>query len=82
MYDTGACLLAAIRALPDDDAPRLALADWLEENGAPNWADLIRVQIEMHDHGGQARPDLAPGGKPPWRPVPPGCGPSFPPSPA
>jgi uncharacterized protein (TIGR02996 family) len=31
------CLLA-----PEDDLARLAYADWLEENGRPDHADLIR----------------------------------------
>src|SRR5947209_1259489 len=34
----------AIREDPDDDAPRLAYADWLEEHGAAERADLLRVQ--------------------------------------
>lgn len=39
-------LLAAIAANCDDDAPRLIYADWLEENGQPERAELIRVQCE------------------------------------
>lgn len=39
-------LLAAIAADPDDDTPRLALADWLDEHGDPARAEFIRVQIE------------------------------------
>jgi uncharacterized protein (TIGR02996 family) len=39
--------LAAIRAAPDDDAPRLVYADWLEENGDGDLADFIRLQIEI-----------------------------------
>src|SRR5262249_22441200 len=31
---------------PDDDTPRLVYADWLEENGDPDRAEFIRVQIE------------------------------------
>jgi uncharacterized protein (TIGR02996 family) len=38
-------LLAAILAAPEDDAPRLVFADWLDEHGNATWADLIRVQI-------------------------------------
>ena len=40
-------LLRACQDAPDDDAPRLVLADWLEERGGPNddvFAELIRVQ--------------------------------------
>jgi uncharacterized protein (TIGR02996 family) len=40
-------LLAEILANPDDDTPRLVLADWLEEHGATDRASLIRVQIEL-----------------------------------
>src|SRR5687767_11912611 len=36
--------LAAIRAAPDDDAPRLVFADWLAERGDPACAELIRGQ--------------------------------------
>jgi len=34
--------IRAIHAAPDDAAPRLVFADWLEENGEPGRADLIR----------------------------------------
>ena len=37
--------LAAIRAAPDEDAPRLIYADWLEENGEADRADFIRFQV-------------------------------------
>jgi uncharacterized protein (TIGR02996 family) len=36
--------LAAIRAAPDDDAPRLVYADWLDEHGQSARAEFIRVQ--------------------------------------
>jgi uncharacterized protein (TIGR02996 family) len=39
--------LDAIRAERDDDAPRLVYADWLEENGQAERAELIRVQCEQ-----------------------------------
>lgn len=39
-------LLRAICETPEDDAPRLAYADWLEERGQTERAELIRVQIE------------------------------------
>lgn len=39
--------LDEILANPADDAPRLAYADWLKENGQPARADLIRVQCEL-----------------------------------
>jgi uncharacterized protein (TIGR02996 family) len=43
-------LLAAIVEAPDDDAPRLIYADWLDEHGDEHdqaHAELIRVQIEL-----------------------------------
>ena len=47
-------LLAAIRAAPDDDAPRLVYADWLDEHGDPDRAEFIRLQIEIDPY---RRPD-------------------------
>lgn len=43
----------AIRSSPGDDVPRLAAADWLDENGDPARAELIRVQCDL------ARMDVA-----------------------
>ena len=40
-------LLAAIAAHPDDDVPRLAYADWLEDSGDPDRAEFVRVQCEV-----------------------------------
>ena len=40
-------LLTAIIAHPDEDTPRLIFADWLDENGHPERAEFVRVQIEM-----------------------------------
>ena len=46
--DTLAALLEAIRAEPDDDTVRLALADFLEESGTdPARAEFVRVQVEI-----------------------------------
>ena len=39
-------LLRTILEAPDDDAPRLVFADWLEENGDPERAAFIRRQCE------------------------------------
>src|SRR5688500_12445620 len=41
-------LFQAVLAEPEEDAPRLVFADWLEEHGDAfhqGWAELIRVQI-------------------------------------
>jgi uncharacterized protein (TIGR02996 family) len=40
-------LVNAINDAPDDDAPRLAAADWFRENGAADRADFIGLQMEM-----------------------------------
>ena len=39
-----AALVAQILEAPEDDAARLVLADWLEEQGSPR-AELIRLQL-------------------------------------
>ncbi len=40
-------LLRAICATPDADLPRLAFADYLDENGDPERAAFIRAQVEV-----------------------------------
>ncbi len=45
--DANAAFEAAIYELPDDDMPRLVYADWLEEHGQPERAELIRLQCRM-----------------------------------
>jgi uncharacterized protein (TIGR02996 family) len=42
---TAADFLAAVCAAPDDDTPRLAFADWLEEQGETDRAEFIRCQL-------------------------------------
>src|SRR5437773_1150439 len=32
---------------PEDDAPRLVYADWLDEQGRSDYAELIRVQCRL-----------------------------------
>jgi uncharacterized protein (TIGR02996 family) len=39
--------LHRIKEAPDDDAPRLVLADFLEENGHPDRGEFIRLQCEV-----------------------------------
>src|SRR6188768_3919841 len=46
----GDVILSAILAEPDEDVPRLAFADWLDEHGGESErarAEFIRVQVEM-----------------------------------
>jgi uncharacterized protein (TIGR02996 family) len=40
-------LLRNILDNPEDDTVRLVYADWLQENGRPEYAEFIRVQIEL-----------------------------------
>src|SRR5438132_6587278 len=40
-------LLAAIRQSPDDDAPRLVYADWLDEHADSDRAEFVRLQVEI-----------------------------------
>jgi uncharacterized protein (TIGR02996 family) len=40
-------LFRSILAYPDDDAPRLIYADWLDEHGDPDRAAFIRAQVEL-----------------------------------
>ncbi|HEX5273253.1 MAG TPA: TIGR02996 domain-containing protein, partial [Gemmataceae bacterium] len=40
-------LLRAVIADPDDDAPRLIYADWLDEQGKADRAEFIRVQCAL-----------------------------------
>jgi uncharacterized protein (TIGR02996 family) len=44
---TGNGLLRAVLCDPDDDAPRLILADWLDENDQSDRATLIRRMVAM-----------------------------------
>jgi uncharacterized protein (TIGR02996 family) len=40
-------LLAAALHHPDDDTPKLAFADWCDDNGDPKRAEFIREQVEL-----------------------------------
>lgn len=40
-------LIRTVIACPDDDTPRLVVADWFEEHGEGDRAEFIRVQIEL-----------------------------------
>ena len=42
-----AALLRAILDGPEDEAPRLVYADWLDEHRDPDRAEFIRVQLRM-----------------------------------
>src|SRR5262245_4910665 len=44
--DESALLRAVIEA-PEDDGPRLIYADWLEERGRHERAELIRLQVAL-----------------------------------
>lgn len=60
--DEEAALLRAICEQPDEDAPRLAFADWLTERGRAedeSWAELIRAQVALALGAGDERERLA-----------------------
>jgi uncharacterized protein (TIGR02996 family) len=50
MLDTATdnAFLRTILAYPDDDAPRLVYADWLDERGDAERAEFIRLQVRLH----------------------------------
>lgn len=54
MHEDERALRRACAASPDDDLPRLVLADWLDEYGPPDHARFVRLQVEV------AKPDTAP----------------------
>jgi uncharacterized protein (TIGR02996 family) len=43
-------MLAAVVADPDNPLPRLVFADFLDETGDPDWAELIRLQNGYFKH--------------------------------
>src|SRR5687768_6728397 len=45
--DERAALLRAVHDRPDDDVPRLVMADWFEEHGESDRASLIRWMIRV-----------------------------------
>jgi uncharacterized protein (TIGR02996 family) len=47
MHPDELALLRAIAAAPDDDTPRLVLADWLDEHGQAIRAEFIRLQCAI-----------------------------------
>ncbi len=59
--------IAAVCASPDDDAPRLIYADYLDEHGESERAEFIGVQVAMeplrHPAGGLVADMAMPGGK-------------------
>src|SRR4051794_10588190 len=40
-------LLQGCKDAPDDDAPRLVLADWLEEHGESDRAEFVRLSVRL-----------------------------------
>jgi uncharacterized protein (TIGR02996 family) len=48
-------LLQAIFEAPDDDLPRLVYADWLDDNGEPERAEVIRLQCGPEQEGATSR---------------------------
>ena len=40
-------LRLAMEAAPADDLPSLVLADWLDEHGEPDRAELLRIEVAL-----------------------------------
>src|SRR5262249_29982799 len=51
-------LIEAIRDDPDDSSVRLVYADWLEDQGRADHAELIRVQIALAKGRAARRPSI------------------------
>jgi uncharacterized protein (TIGR02996 family) len=51
---TEAAFIEAIGADPDDDAPRLVYADWLDDHGQADRAEFIRAQVALASRENQA----------------------------
>src|SRR5262249_20860748 len=60
LMPTEEAFIQAIIADPDDDAPRLIYADWLDEQGECERAEFIRVQVALArmDEDDERRPEL------------------------
>src|SRR4051812_37951456 len=43
--------MEAVCETPEDDAPRLVFADWLDDDGQPQRAELIRLQCRLAKMG-------------------------------
>lgn len=50
-----AALLAAVMAAPEDDAPRLIMADWYDEHGQAEYGEFIRVGCRMAELSASVR---------------------------
>ena len=50
-------LLEDVIAYPDDDGPRLILADWWEENGQEERAEFVRIQCDLSQFDEYRFPD-------------------------
>jgi uncharacterized protein (TIGR02996 family) len=48
-------LLQGVKQNPADDAPRLVLADWLEEHGDPR-GEFVRLQVHLERQAGEGPP--------------------------
>jgi uncharacterized protein (TIGR02996 family) len=59
--DQAGAFLQSILETPDDDAPRLIYADWLDDQGDADRAEFIRLQVAragLHPADARARPML------------------------
>jgi uncharacterized protein (TIGR02996 family) len=54
-------LMKAVVGNPADDLPRLVFADWFDENGQPERAEFVRVQIELEQRAAYCPSHFVPG---------------------
>jgi len=64
-------LVQAILHAPDDDAPRLVYADWLDDHGDADRAEFIRVQCRMASSPACSRGTSSAGRRPYPKPLAP-----------
>jgi uncharacterized protein (TIGR02996 family) len=58
--------LRAIADAPDDDAPRLVYADWLDEHGQPDRAEFVRLLCRYDEAAMNRLRDIAPSQDAEW----------------
>jgi len=58
MHSDEDAFLRAIRDKPEDDAPRLIFADWLDDHEQPERAEYLRIEVEAYRRQERVEDDL------------------------
>lgn len=53
-------LMAKVCERPEDDNPRFVIADYFQENGEPERAEFIRLQMHIENHPSFTAPEVCP----------------------